>query len=244
MLLNLSIGLLVLVVPAGQGPQTEWQVDGSVTAADKSAIIALASQFGLEHPQTVTFDSVLPTGCPFVRVKSSVTQDGYRRIWQELLLRNRKWRPCFEVPRRAITKRVGQWIASNAQLSTEEEWRIEDEGWHVDIRPGPDVSYADVQLIVRAIRRKEMVNQLPTSIGPIKLSRTMPDIDPSDIAGIEKSNAGPRMYRVRTGRGVGLILDVTIVGDKVELHFYGTWIVQFDKPPNTPLQPTAEKRGG
>src|SRR5262245_37976327 len=144
MLLNLSKTLLVLTLYASQDIQTEWQGNATVTAADKNAILALAKQLGIEHPQTISFGSFLPTGCPFVLVQSPVTQDGYRRTWRELLLRNRKWPSCFDVPKTATVKRVGQWIASNAQLSNEEEWRVEDQGWYIDVRAGADISYGDV----------------------------------------------------------------------------------------------------
>ena len=71
---------------------------------------------------------------------------------------------------------------------------FEDQGWYVDLRPGPNVSYDDVQLIVRAIRRGELVNRLPTSVGPLRFSGTLPDIDPNDITSIEKLKDSPRMY--------------------------------------------------
>jgi hypothetical protein len=225
MLLNLSKTLLMLTLYASQDIQTEWQGDATVTAADKNAIITLAKQLGIEHPQKISFDSFLPSLCPYVRVRSPVVEDGYHRTWRELLLRNRKWPRCFDIPRKATVKRVGQWIASNAQLSNEEEWRVEDQGWYVDLRPGPDISYGDVQLIVFAVRRGQLVNRLPTSIGPILLNSELPDIDPNDITSIEKSNLGPRMYRVRTGKVAGLTLDIRIVGDQVELHSYSSWIV-------------------
>ena len=217
-----SLFAVVVLVISVQGIGPEWREASSVTTADKDAILKLAQSFGIDHPRTVSFDSMLPSGCPFVRVESPVEERDYRRTWRELLLRNRKWPRCFTERR---SKRVGQWVASNAQLSTVEEWRIEDQGWYVDLRPGAGVSYEDVKLMVRAIHRGELINRLPRSVGPIQLNATLPNIDFDEFTTIEKSSgAAPRSYEVRTGKVSGLVFNLRIVDDKVELLSYGSWL--------------------
>src|SRR5216110_1115034 len=103
----INTAIVLALAFAGQNIQPEWQVDASATAADKDSILKLAREFGIDPPRLVSFESTLPSGCPFVRVESAIKENGYRRSWRELLLRNRKWRSCFEVPRRSIVKRAG-----------------------------------------------------------------------------------------------------------------------------------------
>jgi hypothetical protein len=220
MLFKISqILLVIFAVYSGQNDHAGLVVDPRITVADRNAIIKLAKQFGIEYPQTVSLGSCVPGSCRFVSVESQITQVGYRRTWSQLLLCNRKWRKqCPGVSRRAIVKRQGQWETSSDNLSVREEWRIEDHGWHVDLRPGTGCSYEDVRLIVLAIRRGELINRLP-------LNDTMPQVDPNDIASIEKPNDEPRIYKVIIGRLSGMTLTVRIVDGKVEVRSHGIWIV-------------------
>ena len=61
--------------------------------------------------------------------------------------------------------------------------------------------YDDAARIVLAIRRNALINRLPSSIDPLKLDRTMPSIDASEIVSVDAPFSEPGMYEVRTGRG-------------------------------------------
>ncbi len=203
----------------------EWQVDNTVTEQDREDIISLTKKMGIEHPQKVTFDQFLPTGCRFVRVESTVVQQGNRRNWLELNMRRRDWRECTRPEPGSSKKRMGRWVAVSSDLGKREEWRIKDGEWHVDVFLEQDVPYKDAELIILAIRRAELMNRLSESMGPIKLNTNMPQIDPSSVGSIKKNPSGVRDYELQTGRGAGLILHVRIIDGHVELLSYATWLV-------------------
>jgi hypothetical protein len=120
---------------------------------------------------------------------------------------------------------VGRWRASKLDLTSRQAWRIEDHDWHLDVSTDPKVPYQDAERIVLAIRRGQLINRLPTSIGPLKLSGAMPDIDLDGDTYISSYKSEVGTYEVRTGRAVGLVLRVKVLDSAVELQSYGTWIV-------------------
>ena len=117
---------------------------------------------------------------------------------------------------------MGRWQASPANLERREAWHIQDGDWYLDVPVEAGLSYADVQQIVLAIRRGQLVNRLPASIGPLTLNRAIPEIDPTEITRISKTTSG---YEVWTGRATGYILQLRVIGSAVELYSYSTWIV-------------------
>ena len=204
------------------GQQTEaikWDVDFNVTAADKSAIEKLAKKIGVDAAR-VSVVYVLPSGGQVLNVESRIVIEGRHRRWVELSICRKDWKPlrCSTKSRQSVER----WQASVRDLERREAWSIQDGDWHLDVPVGPGTPFTDVEKIVLAIRRRQLVNRLPTSVGPIKLNTEMPAIDLDEITRIEKNSSG---YEVRTGRAAGLILRVRIVDANVELYSYATWIV-------------------
>jgi len=97
--------------------------------------------------------------------------------------------------------------------------------WHVDVRLGEGVSYADAERIVKAIRRKQIVSRLMPREVPAAIQ--LPDIDTDTIRSISKSDEdGGRGYSVYTGAGLsGQIFTFRIARGRVELYSVGAWIV-------------------
>jgi hypothetical protein len=213
---------------ARQAETVEWEHANGVTP-DKEAILRLARRLGIAQPRIVSFTAYLPSFCPVVRVESIVTVEGNRRSWLALLLRQKDWRACTRVPRFS-TRGEGRWRGSRAELSTEEEWRIAEGDWFIDIRLGEGVAYDDAKRIVLAIRNGALANRLPSSIGALKLDTTMPEIDASEIRSITVDKSNADMYQVTTGRFGGLLYRVRIRDGTVELHGEGSWFVHLERP--------------
>jgi hypothetical protein len=213
-----------VTVQARQVDTIAWDVDATITAADRDAIIALARQMGISEPRRVSFSIRLPSRCRFVRVESAVRERGNRRNWLQLRMRPREWSDCLG--KDGITK-VGRWSAAQSDLGERETWRIEDGEWARDLYLGPDLPYPDAVTIVRAIRRRGLVNRLPSNVsfGPLKMTKSIPEIDPDDIGAITKSQIVPGEYVVRTGSDSGYVLAVRIVDDQVELLSVERWVV-------------------
>jgi len=162
---------------------------------------------------------VIPSGGQVLNVESHVLVEGKHRTWVELSVCRKDWKPsyCGRKSRRA----EGRWEASSLDIERQEAWAIEDGDWQFTVPVELGVPYADVEQIVLAIRRQQLINRLPTSIGPLRLNPVMPEIDPTEITWIRKTVSG---YEVRTGRANGIILGVRIVNGTVELFSYGTWM--------------------
>lgn len=210
---------------AAQEQPVEWAVGSYVAFTERASILALAREIGIANPQKVSLAAPLPVGmdpdCPVVIVESRVTKNGPHRTWAELALRREgvqraSGEPCVPEIDRSSSRQLGRWIADVEDLRRYETWRIEDKDWSVDVRLEPGVSPEAAELIVLAIGRGELVNRLPTTVGPLTIDPAIPDIDPVTITSIK--NTGPSDYEIRTGRAVGLVLTVRIVDGAVELH--------------------------
>lgn len=204
------------------GQQTEaikWDLDFDVTGADKSAIEKLAKKMGIDVAR-VSVLYVLPSGGQVLNVDSRIVVEGRYRTWVELSICRKDWKPlhCSTKSRQSVER----WQASVRDLKRREAWSIQDGDWHADVPVEPGIPFGDVEQIVLAIRHRQLVNRLPTSVGSIKLNTAMPEIDAAEITCIEKDSSG---YEIRTGRASGLILRVRIVGANVEIYSYATWIV-------------------
>jgi hypothetical protein len=144
---------------------------------------------------------------------------------------------CERPAGKAVVQRVGRWAVSGTDISRREQWRVRDGGWHVDVYFADGISYAHTESIVLAIRRATLINRLPTSIGSLRLSPVIPEIDAASISTIMRAGTAAQEYEVRTGVKAGLWLRVRVVDDAVELRNYGSWMVRIDALPNQPLQP-------
>jgi hypothetical protein len=200
--------------------QIEWPTTQEFSTADRDAIITLAKKMGIENPKRVFFGQTLPDLCGFVSVESAVTDAGHLRSWLELQIRRQDWEKCYDAPPGSKTRRAGRWIARNTDLLKREEWRIEDNEWHLYLRFGPGVSFEDAELAVLAIRHGQLINRLPTADNQRESDAKVPMIDPSAISYIVAHGSDAHTYDLYTGSGSGRILTIKIVDGKVELHEY------------------------
>jgi hypothetical protein len=111
-----------------------------------------------------------------------------------------------------------------SDLTLRQAWRIQDQSWQLDVSSDSDIPYRDAEQIVLAIRRRQLVNHLPTQIGFLRLNTAVPEIDADEIRHISRYKSEAAVYEVRTGQAAGFVLQVRIVDDRVELQNYGTWI--------------------
>jgi hypothetical protein len=159
-------------------------------------------------------------------VESSVSVDGNHFTWLAVTVCRKDWEPdfCSRKPLRSVQR----WISSKISIERRNEWRIEEGDWHVDILVEANIPYKPVDLIVLAIRHKELINKLSTSVGPIKLNTEIPNVDPMEILKISKIDSPDEQYEVLTHdrgeAGSGLTLRVKIVEGKVELHSWSQWM--------------------
>ena len=162
--------LLLRFCCTAYGQQTEgikWDLDFDVTAADKSAIEKLAKKMGIDAARfSVVY--VLPSIGQFVSVESRIVVEGRHRRWVEMSICRKDWKPlhCSTKSRQSVER----WQASVRDLERREAWGIQDGDWHLDVPVEPGIPFSDVEQIVLAIRRRQLVNRLPASVGPIKLN--------------------------------------------------------------------------
>ena len=208
-----------------QHPAVEWQVAGEdILASDREAIVKLARRIGLE-PERVSVVIALPGGDHILNVRSAILVEGKHRSWREVDVCRKDWTQCNNAEGRAL-KRVGRWVASMAEVYRRETWRIEDGGWAKDVPVAPGVPFSDAERIVLAVRRKQLVNRVPAvAVGPLKLNRSLPDINPDDITYIKAFDSDSKAYEVTTGIGGGFTLRLRIVGSEVELTSYSEYMV-------------------
>jgi hypothetical protein len=224
-----------------QNEPVQWQVDDTIVDADRTAILTLARRIGIERPRKVSLLYPFLENCPVVLVESMVVEDRRRLSWEQVAVhaqgRSRGGHVCERPAGKAVVQRLGRWAASGTDVSRREQWRVRDGGWHVDVYIADGISYAHTESIVLAIRRATLINRLPTSIGSLRLSTVMPEIDAASISTITRAGTAAQEYEVRTGVKAGLWLRVRVVDDAVELRNFGSWMVRIDALPNQPLQP-------
>jgi hypothetical protein len=214
------------VAHAAQGNAVEWRGDAGLTPADKTAIIRLADQMGIQDPRRASAVTV-GRGRRVVIVESKVFIDGHRRSWRELWVCRADW-PCAFGQK----PRADRWY-SDDRLRERENWRIRDRDWHIDIDLQLGIPYGDAQQVVVAIHRGELVNRLRRSLGPIKLNPVMPTVNANNITRITKGGSDDHEYDVWIGGGGvggGRRLHVRIREGKVELHGLAVWNARFEGP--------------
>ncbi len=170
--------------------------------------------------QRVYLSVLLPTGCRFIRAQSPVTEAGHLRTWLELSIRRKDWTGvshCLPVPPGSKAQHIWRWITSRNDLWRARQWRVQENGWHVDVRfDGTDLTYPETELIVLAIRHQRLVNRLRPTMAP---APKIPVFDANAIYQMYFSNdSGIRMYYVCLGR---VMVEVRIVAGTVELLSYG-----------------------
>lgn len=204
----------------------------SLRASDTAAVLALAAEFGIPNPAGIGHRFLYPSGqlvgCPVLTVESPVTVDGNRRSWVELTVRRRGrdtggHRCQLPDPSEATVKHHERWVASSAERSEQTLWRVHDGDWHADITLGTNVSYDSATLIVQAVRRRILVNQISAVLRRL-LGDTLPLVDAGDIRAITKNRREAHVYEVRTGEWSGRVLYVSIVAGQVLVHNVGSWI--------------------
>jgi hypothetical protein len=107
--------------------------------------------------------------------------------------------------------------------------RITDGDWHRDLFLPPRVSVSEATLIIRAIRRSDVLNrQARATEGPMAgIATPMPRIDADQVTSIHpdhRAQPGARAYRVETGCMSGKSYRIVIVDGKLELRAVSMWI--------------------
>ena len=92
------------------------------------------------------------------------------------------------------SKRVGRWLAYKTELDTRREWKIEEDQWVKYVAFGDGVSYDDAELIILAIKHRQLVNQLAGNL-------QVPTIDPDDITSIQVKANAARTFEVGSSKG-------------------------------------------
>ncbi len=219
----LSGSHVVTAALAGQAGTTRWDVPADVTAADRRDILQLAGQLKIHDPELV---STFNAGCLAVRVVSRPVVDGNRVLSQWVLIRRASGAGCGPVASGQPVRRAGNWLTGATVAIPIERWRVRDGAWHVDVHLGKDVPYGDAEIVVRAIRRRDLIDQRR----PDNRATALSTIDPAAITSIERPHQGvgtppspSREFEVRTGERGGDSLLVRIVDGRVEVHRSSQW---------------------
>lgn len=180
---------------AQQVEQVEWQDGKFFTEADRKAITTLAKIVGIQNPKRIYHGESLPSLCPYATVESTYSESGHLRTYRQLILRRKDWK-CMR-PERGRSKREGRWFADTAGIETRKEWKVEEDRWVKYIAFGDGVSYEDAELIILAIKHRQLVNRLPENIVPLQI----PTVDPADITSIQVKTRADRTFEVWTSTG-------------------------------------------
>ena len=222
---TISLGMLLLYpcmffsypasAHAQQAEQVEWEDGKSFTEADRNVIPALAKIMGLQNPKRVFQGEYLPSLCPYAMVESTYSESGHLRTYLQLTVHRKDWK-CR--PEGTKSKRVGRWLAYSTELDTRREWKIEEDQWVRYVPFGDGVSYEDAELIILAIKHRQLVNQLAGNL-------QVPTIDPADIASIKVKANAVRTFEVGSSKGgSGEIYVIRINNRSVELLDFRMWI--------------------
>jgi hypothetical protein len=204
---------------AEQAEQIEWQDQKYFTAGDRTAIPSLARAMGIQNPKRIYHGESLPSSCPFVMVESAYSDSGHLRSFLQLVI-HRKDSKCAR-PVRAESRRVGRWFASNAGLRTWRQWKIEEGQWVKYVAFEDGVSYEDAELIMLAIKHRQLVNRLPHNVVPLQI----PAIDPGEITSIRVKTDADRTFEVWSSvGGSGDVYLLKINAGRVELHGIQMWM--------------------
>jgi hypothetical protein len=222
----LLVGFCVSCVPSGAPELPAPESANSLGASDTAAVLAVAAQFGIPNPARIGRPFSQYVGCPVVILESPVTVDGNRRSWVELWVR-RKGRDTgghrceVYAPAGATVRLHDRWVASSEERTERTVWRVQDGDWHVDVALGTGVSFDSAALIVQAVRRQTLVNEIPDVLRRL-MGDTLPVVDAGDIRTIEKSRES-YVYKVKTGEVCGYVLSVSIDAGRVLVHNVGSW---------------------
>jgi len=223
----LLVGLCLGCVASRAPEMAAAELADVLGASDTAAVLAVAAQFGIPSPARFGRPFSQYVGCPVVILESSVTVDGNKRSWVELWVR-RKGRDTgghrceVYAPAGATVRRHDRWVASSEERTERTVWRVQDGDWHVDVALGTGVSFDSAALIVQAVRRQTLVNEIPAVVRRL-MGDTLPVVDAGDIRTIEKSRES-QVYKVKTGEMAGYVLSVSIDAGRVLVHNVSSWI--------------------
>ena len=204
------------LVNAQRPAKVEWHYKKFFTEADRSAIPALAKMIGIRDPKRVFHCKSIPGSCPFAIIESTYSESGHLRTYLQLIFYRDDWRKCVR-PVSGESKRVGRWFADSTGLKTRREWKIEEDHWVKYVPFGDGVSYEDAEIIILAIKHRQVVNRSPEKI--------LPTIETMDIASIQVKASADRTFEVRTSKGgSGEIYVIRLNDHDVELLESGIWI--------------------
>jgi len=208
-----------VLVNAQRPAKVEWQDKKFFTEADRSAIPALAKMIGIRDPKRVFHGKSIPGSCPYAMIESTCSESGHLRTYLQLIFYRDDWKKCVR-PVSGESKRVGRWFADSTDLKTRREWKIEEDHWVKYVPFGDGVSYEDAEIIILAIKHRQVANRSPENV--------LPTIGTMDITSIElkaSADSADRTFEVITSKGgSGEIYVIRLNGHNVELLETSIWI--------------------
>jgi len=189
-----------------------WPRDVKVPASEKRDIVALAKLMGVHDPESVDVHR-RDDCCRIVAVQGRAVENGPERRWSVALMIRNNWREYAGAAALGDRLRMGRWIADDSPMQVWAEWRVRDGEWFVDVGRGldrPSVPYADAELIVLALHRGTIVNNVAgrPSLPPLRGGGSY-----GLMGDTRESDGSARNYEIF---GSGRALRVRVVGDRVE----------------------------
>jgi hypothetical protein len=161
-----------------------------------------------------------------VRDRDRITQD-------EVFLTQKYWQPWPQhivSEKRLLTR--GLWQGSSRDLNNLDRSVVRVGDWSIEVRLGAEVPYEAAVRILNAIRAGTLVDATEggtygtVSVNPYHLlsndPRTIPRIERD--ANSAPDETGRYVIEILHGLGSGTILDVRIIGDRVEVLRVSRWI--------------------
>jgi hypothetical protein len=224
---RLSVWVSFLAILDAQRAAIDWSVPSIVAPRDRRAILEIARRVGITNPRSVW--TPVASTCTLVEVESTPIVDGNRVRSSVVGVRRLRGPECLSPGAGRRLVQQGNWVAFLGDFNPRhrERWRVRDGLWHIDISIGSDVPYDDPVSIVLGIRRRQLVDRRPPTVGAPSPMRY---VDPTEIFDIRTDSdrqATPVFYRVMTvaqGGGGGEYLHVRVQDDTVELLQHGFWM--------------------
>lgn len=211
-MLRTIILLTTLILSSVSKAQMDWTATTDLSDADKSAIIELVREFGLDRPGRASEFPLYQINRKLYVISSLGPAVGLRRVWEEVQVCRSSEDHCRQ--RSKLT--VGDWAIAS-QIIRQERWLFSEDDMTVEVALGNAISYAEAESIVLAIHHKQL------TFVP-RLTDYARSFDAQKISRIWTVNPIAREFMVNIDYGgSGSSLSVRLTGDEVLVYAAAKW---------------------
>lgn len=208
-----AVALFAALISSASQAQVDWSATSGLSDSDKTALVALVRQFGLDGLERASEFLTHPTNRKIYVITGPISFDGLRRVWREVEVCRSNEDHC----QRRSKLTVGDWAIAS-EIVRQERWHFSEGDMTVEVELGSGISYAEARTIVLAIHQKRL------TLAP-ELAEFADAFDANKIAAIRVQDPIAREFEVSIDNdGSGYVLSVRLTDDEVLLHDLAFWI--------------------